>query len=462
VSRSNLMRIFVSVATLLVLSCAAGGGEHLVKDKVTAAEATTIAKEAYIFHYPLVMYYRTMYLQAIDPSSGVGFGKWLHLGTSSPKDTDIVTPNNDSPYSYAWLDLRAEPWVLTMPKIEADRFYTSQWNDLWGFVLENLGSVYDGNDGVNIMFASPTWLGNTPAGIKRVVRGDSDFLGTLTRTQLKAPEDLANVKKIQNEYKLQPLSALLGKPAPPARPKIDWMPWEDGAENTEAFWNYANFLLQFTTPNPQDAPWQDRAAEIGIAAGQKWDPNALDADIRQAISAGMKDALADLDAAGANITDPSLYFRTRKDLDQDYFNRAVGVRVGIFGNWKSISAYYALLKDEKGNPLDGSQEYVVRMTKDQVPPVKFFWSFTMYNLPQRFLVDNPIDRYSIGSATPGLNRESDGSLTIYISKNSPGKDKESNWLPAPDGPFWIVLRTYGPDESILHNTWKVPQILAND
>ena len=101
-----------------------------------AAEARMIAKEAYIFHYSMVMHYRTMYLQAIDPSSGVGFGEWLHLGTSSPQDTDIVTPNNDSPYSYAWLDLRAEPWVLTMPQIEADRFYTSQWNDLWGFVIK--------------------------------------------------------------------------------------------------------------------------------------------------------------------------------------------------------------------------------------------------------------------------------------------------------------------------------------
>ena len=139
---------------------------------VTANEAREIAKEAYIFNYPLVMMYRTMYLQAIDPQSksySGGFGKWLHLGTSSPKDTDIVSPNNDSPYSYSWVDTRAEPWVLTLPKIEKSRFYTSQWDDLWGFVIGNAGSVDDGNDGVSVLLASPTWEGKLPKGVKRVI-----------------------------------------------------------------------------------------------------------------------------------------------------------------------------------------------------------------------------------------------------------------------------------------------------
>ena len=430
--------------------------------ELTPAEARAIAKEAYIFHYPLVMYYRTMYLQAIDPSpesfSG-GFSEWLHLGPSSPEDTDIVSPNNDSPYSYAWLDLRAEPWVLTMPRIESDRFYTSQWNDLWGFVLENAGSVFDGNDGVNVMFASPTWEGDTPDGIKRVVRGDSDFLGSLTRTQLEYPEDLPNVQRIQGEYQLQPLSAFLGEAAPPAAPEIQWMPWQEGAEEVEEFWSYVNFLLQFTTPNQEDAPVQERAARIGIAAGADWDPDALDPEVREAIAAGMKDALAELQEEGNNITDPSLYFRTREDLDRDYLNRAVGVLVGIFGNWKSISVYYALLRDENGEPLDGSaQNYVLVLPADQVPPVEYFWSFTMYNLPQRWLVDNPIDRYSIGSATPGLKTGADGSLTIYLYHESPGRNLESNWLPTPDGPWWLVLRTYGPDESILNGTYELPSV----
>ncbi len=126
--------------------------------ELTASQAKAIAKEAYIFTYPLVMYYRTMHMQAIDTSSSSysgGFGKWLNLGTATPQDTDIVTPNNDTPYSYAWVDLRAEPWVLTIPKVDKARFYTSQWDDLWGFVLDNVGSVNDGNDGVSVLLASP-------------------------------------------------------------------------------------------------------------------------------------------------------------------------------------------------------------------------------------------------------------------------------------------------------------------
>ena len=428
----------------------------------TADEARSIAKEAYIFNYPLVMMYRTMYLQAIDTQSksySGGMGHWLHLGTSSPKDTDIVSPNNDTPYSYAWVDTRAEPWVLTMPKIEAKRFYTSQWDDLWGFVLDNPGSVEDGNDGVSVLLASPTWKGELPKGVKRVIQGDSEFLGTLTRTQLLEPEDLPNVQKIQKEYKLQPLSAFLGEPAPTAAPAIQWMPWKEGVETTDEFWAYVNFLLSLTTPNPQDKPVQDRMAKIGLVAGKPWDSSSLDKDISAAIAAGMQDALAELKKGASHITDPSLFFRSRKDLNKDYFNRALGVNVGIFGNVKKVSVYFATAKDDQGELFDGSKHnYAITFSADQIPPAKNFWSFTMYKLPQRWLVDNPINRYSIGSPTPGLKTAADGSITIYMQAKSPGKDKESNWLPAPAGPFWPILRTYGPAEPILDKSWKLPAI----
>jgi hypothetical protein len=408
------------------------------------------------------MMYRTMYLQAIDNDSksySGGFGKWLHLGTSSPKDTDIVSPNNDSPYSYSWVDTRAEPWVLTMPKIEAKRFYTSQWDDLWGFVLDNPGSVEDGNDGVSVLLASPTWKGELPKGVKRVIQGDSEFLGTLTRTQLIEPSDLPNVKKIQGEYKLQPLSAYLGKPAPKPAPAIQWKPWKEGAENTDEFWAYVNFLLSYTTPNPQDKPVQDRMAKIGLIAGKPWNPAALGKDVQDAIAVGMQDALAELKKGSTHITDPSLFFRSRKDLNKDYYNRALGVMVGIFGNVKTVSVYFAVPKDDQGELFDGSKHnYEITFAADQIPPAKNFWSWTMYKLPQRWLVDNPINRYSIGSPTPGLKKAKDGSITLYFSAKSPGKDKESNWLPAPEGPFWLVLRTYGPGKAILDKTWKVPPV----
>ena len=404
------------------------------------------------------MMYRTMYLQAIDTKSksySGGFGKWLHLGTSTPKDTDIVSPNNDTPYSYAWVDLRTEPWVLTLPKIEKDRFYTSQWDDLWGFVIGNAGSVEDGNDGVSVLLASPTWKGELPEGVKRVIQGDSEFLGSLTRTQLLDPEDLPNVEKIQKEYKLQPLSTYLGKPEPKSAPAIQWMPWKDGAETTDEFWSYTNFLLPFTTPNPQDKPVLDKIAKIGIGVdGFKPSP-----EIQAAMKQGMQEALADMKKASTHISDPSLFFRSRHDTNKDYFDRALGVYVGIFGNVKAVSVYFAVPKDDKGELLDGSKhDYQITFAADAIPPAKNFWSWTMYKTPQRWLVDNPINRYSIGSSTPGLKTADDGSITIYFQAKSPGKDKESNWLPAPEGPFWLVLRTYGPGKSILDKTWKLPPV----
>jgi hypothetical protein len=429
---------------------------------MTPDQARKVAKEAYVFTYPLVMYYRTMYMQAIDATSSSysgGFGKWLHLGTSSPKDTDIVSPNNDTPYSYAWVDLRAEPWVLTLPKIDSKRFYTSQWDDLWGFVLDNPGSVEDGNDGVSVLLAFPMWDGAVPDGIARVVRGDSEFLGTLTRTQLINAGDLANVQKIQHEYRLEPLSSHLGQSAPASAPDIMWLPWKEGLETTTEFWTYANFVMSLTTPNPQDQPVLDRIAEIGVAPGKPWDADALGDGIAKAVADGMNDALGELKKKSETFTDPSLFFRSRKNTDKDYFDRALGTMVGIFGNVKAQSVYFATSSDDQGVLFDGSKyRYSVTFAADALPPVKYFWSFTMYKLPQRWLVDNPIDRYSIGSATPGLQTADDGSITIYFQTESPGKDNESNWLPTPSGPFWPIFRTYGPGKAILDHSWKLPTI----
>jgi hypothetical protein len=214
-------------------------------------------------------------------------------------------------------------------------------------------------------------------------------------------------------------------------------------------------LLPFTTPNPQDKPVLDKMAKIGLG------PNAAkpSAEVQDAMKKGMADAIAELKKASEHITDPSLFFRSRKDTNKDYFDRALGVMVGIFGNVKNVSVYFATAKDDKGELLDGSKHnYELTFTKEQIPPAKNFWSMTMYKLPQRWLVDNPINRYSIGSATPGFKAAADGSITIHFSAKSPGKDKASNWLPAPEGPFWPILRTYGPDKSILDKTWKLPAI----
>ena len=430
----------------------------MMQQNLTPEEVRAIAKETYIFTFPLVMYYRTMYLQAI--AEGHQFGEWLHLGISTPQDTDIVTPNNDTPYSYAWLDLRAEPWVLTLPQVEADRYITSQWNDLWGYVLDNPGSVLDGNNGVNVMFVSPDWEGKMPAGIKRIIRGETPFVGSLSRTQLMDMADLTRVQEIQASYQLQPLSAYLNQPVPHTAPKIDWPVWVEGAETTDDFWRYVNFLLAYVAPHPDDKPMLDKLAAIGVKAGAPWPNPNLAPQLQVAVKQGLEDAQAELDRLSKSDFNPSDFFGTREMIGLDYVNRALGVYVGIFGNWPTQAVYLAKPTDANGEVTDGSKaSYTLTFPAGNLPPVKYFWSMTMYRLPQRWLVDNPIDRYSIGSKTPGLQQNPDGSLTIYVSAKSPGKDKESNWLPAPEGPFWIVLRTYGPSQELIDGSWQRPELV---
>jgi hypothetical protein len=423
-----------------------------------AEQARKYARDAYVFAYPLVLNYRTMHAQAIKDDAA--FGKWLHLGTSSPADTDIVTPNNDTPYSYAWVDLRAEPWVLTLPRIERSRYYTSQWDDLWGYVLDNPGSLNDGNEGGSYLLAGPDWDGALPSGTRRAIRGESQFLGTLTRTQLIGSlEDMPNVKKIQAAYKLQPLSSFLGAAAPKAAPAIDWPTWSEGDETTDKFWSYVSFLLPFVKANSADTKEYEKLKALGIEPGKAFDFASLAPSIQDAIRQGVKDAQAEFVRAG---NDPALdsgkVFGDRKRIGSDYLHRTLGVVLGIFGNVKEQAVYFSIPLDSNDQPLDGSKNsYTITFPSGKTPPDKYFWSFTVYKVPQRWLVENPIKRYSLSSTTPGVKTSADGSLTIYFQHISPGKDKESNWLPAPDGPFWIVLRNYGPAQSIMDGTYPKPK-----
>ncbi len=458
------LSIIIITALLLFGSCKPNTKKENSANTVSKEELIEHAKEAYIFTYPSVMMYRSMYLQALDPQKGVGLGNWLHLGISTPEDHTIVTPNNDTPYSYAWVDVSAEPYVLTLPKIEANRFYTSQWDDMYGYVLDNAGSVYDGNNGVTVLLASPRYEGAIPEGIDRVIKGESDLLGTLTRTQLIGLADLPNVKRIQQEYKLQPLSDYLGTAAPAKTTTKDWITWQEGSEKTLDFWKYGSFVSQFLNINPLDKDkWNDLAA-FGFEPGKDWDISMLNAEQKEALQEGQKQAWDYLNNLASKPFDPKKFFNSRAEMEKlgaaQYDQRALGVFVGIFGNSKDISVYYAFQNDVNGHAIDASKSnYTLHFDQGKLPKVKNFWSITMYSLPQRWLVPNKIQRYSIGSASPEMKQNKDGSLTIYMQPENPSKDKEGNWLPSPDGPFWIVLRCYGPDKSIIDGTWPTPQLV---
>jgi len=426
-------------------------------------EIKQIAKESYIALFPLVYNYGTMYNQAINnnaPEYLGGFGVYKHYGLSTPENRDIPTPNNNTPYSWAWVDLRTEPWVLTMPPSDGNRYYVCQWDDMWGYVIDAPGSIIDGQDGGNYLLTTKDFDGPIPKGIKRSIYSETQFIGTLTRTGVNGQDDVEAMENIQNGYILQPLSSYLGSEPKIESEKIDWISYELIDLKNINFFKYVNFMLDYIIPNKSDQTMLENAKKIGVDAGREWQPEKMDSSFVQAINTGIEEALREIDQQVAITNDGKKLFNTREVIGEDYLNRTVGVVVGQFGNYPSQAMYPSFQTDSNGELLDGSKNnYSITFPADEIPKSDYFWSFTMYDLPNRFLVENAINRYSIGSQTKSLKKNKDGSMTIYFQTDSPGKDKEGNWLPTPQGPFYTVLRIYGPDESVLQGTYKLPQVI---
>ena len=460
--KSKLLLFFISniIIVCYFTSC---------KQKITfppKAEIKSIAEEAYIFGLPYVLEYRTMYLQAIDRSSGsyVGFGNFLHYGATTADNKDVMTPNRDTPYSWAWLDLRAEPWVLTVPKMNAaeNRYYTMQWNDLAGFVVDNVSAMTDGYDGGNYLIAPPLWNGIIPEGILRVIQGETYFMGCLTRTELFDNDDIENVKQIQAGYRLQPLSQYLGEPAPVTASEIDFYHFMDGKTDVDiSFFDCLSFVLQFNCANPVDTIL-DKMAKIGITPGTNWMKLAkVNKDLAEGAADGMKAMIDTLNHIARHIKGGSATaFGNRSVMGTRYWDRALGAYLGLFGNTPEQAIYKNIGVDVQNEPLNAAKHnYSITFDKDEIPQVQFFWSITMYSMKDRYLVANPLNRYSIGSHKRDLKYNSDKSLTIYLQKDNPGKEKEANWLPAPDGEFYIILRQYGPSKKAIMGEQTIPNAI---
>ncbi len=435
---------------------------------ISPAEVRTVAKDAYIYGYPMVQVYLTMYAFSIDtrnPQYKGPFNAPLSFArVFTPADTAFVTPNSDTPYTFLSLDLRAEPIVLTVPPIEKERYWVFQMMDLYSFNFDYLGTRTSGNDGGTFLVAGPRWKGSAPAGITRVLQPETEFINVVGRTQLFNSGDLDKVKKIQSAYKAQPLSAFLGQSAPPAAPAIPWIPPVPPAQMQTSlrFFDVMSFLLQFCPVQPSETALRADFARIGVVPGEAINVDTLSPEIKAALEGGMADGQKEIDARRASSGgDMSDFFGTRAFLHNDYVARATGGQMGIGANSKEEALYPLYEKDSSGQPLDGSKaRYTLHFKKGEYPPVNAFWSLTMYGLPQQLLVENPINRYLINSPMlPNLKLDAEGGLTIYIQADSPGKDKEPNWLPAPKTPFMLAMRYYFPKPELLEGTWKSPAVV---
>ena len=435
---------------------------------LTVDEARKIAKEAYIYGFPMVANYQTMYKQAIDTTSPDYRGAFNTINSSksvaTPADKFVVTPNSDTPYSYLWMDLRAEPVIVNMPRIEPNRYYTGQMVDLYTYNFAYLGTRSYGNDGGTFMIVGPGWSGPTPPGIKDVIHSETEFAYLLFRTQLFNEADLPKVNKIQSGYHVQLLSEFLHQPAPPAAPAPNWPKPTDDMLTTAAIFPYVNFLFQFAPANPSEKEFLTRFAKLNIGPGQNFNFSSFPPEIQQAINDGIKDANDALGTVMKKINTDQIssgeMFGSRDFLKDNYLYRYAGAKLGLYGNSKQDALYFGYFADANHQPLDASKSsYELHFAKGGLPPTKAFWFLTMYDGKSQLLVANPLKRYLLNSTTlKSYKYGPDGSLTFYISKDSPGADKQSNWLPAPDGPFYSVFRVYMPGESVVNGTWKKPQM----
>jgi hypothetical protein len=435
----------------------------------TPEEARAISREAHIYGFPMVETYKTLYKQAIDKTSPEYKAPLNQLGHSrtvaTPEDKFVVTPNSDTPYSFAWLDLRAEPMVITLPQIASDRYYSVQLVDLYTHNFGYLGTRSFGNEGGDFLIAGPDWRGEKPPGVWAVIPCETQIMFALFRTQLFNPGDLQNVHQIQDAYQVRPLSLYLGNPAPNVGPAVDWPRLADGMSESVQVFSYLNFLLQFCPTHPSEKAMMARFAQLGIGAGKPFHDRELAPETKKAMKEGIA-AVWQEDFAGfmkrvnaGDVTSADL-FGTREFLKNNYLYRFAGAKLGLYGNSREEAFYPPYFVDSQGEQLNGAKHgYVLRFEKGQLPPAGAFWSFTMYDGPTQFLVANTLDRYLLNSTMlDSFQYGADGSLMFYVQKDSPGAGKEANWLPAPDGPFYCIMRIYIPQPAVYEGRWNQPPL----
>jgi hypothetical protein len=451
----SLMIASVALALTGPVCCAAS--------EVAPDEAQKIAREAYVYAFSPVYAYRYLQNEAFNEKSTSyigGFNKirnYQRLNT--PEDT-MITPNVDAPYTRVWLDLRAEPIVVTLPRITPEnRYYVMQAISLDHYNLDFTGTRTIGQEGGPIVYVGPRHSGPIPRGLGRVVQSPTDFVYLQGRILVFDPADMKNVVALQDGITLKTLSETLGQPKPAPAENFAVKPWtgDDEALRSVKTLDYLAFVLQYISLQaPSEQQLRERFAKIGIVAGKPFSLEGRSPEEKKAIEAGVAEGVADVKKAINGATSSAGLLGSKEELGDNYLNRAAGVGAGIFGNSPAEAVYVgATMAGAKAG-----EKYVLTFPAGQLPPVakEGFWSITMYNLPQRLIFHNPIERYALGDRSTGLKHNDDGSLSIYMQPDSPGKDKEANWLPTPPaGPFFYVVRLYLPAKSAQDGTWKDPK-----
>jgi hypothetical protein len=442
--------------TLAVLIAMSAAG----RAQVSVDEIRSIAERAYTFAYPMVL---MEYTRRGAPSSNA----FAHL-QQFPDNTfrQVIRPNADTLYSSAWLDLSKEPLMLHVPDTHG-RYYLMQMMDAWTETFAAPGARTTGTGEGWFAIVGPGWKGTLPERAQRI-DSPTNMVWLLGRTQTNGASDYDNVHAIQRGYLLMPLSQYPDGPrrtpqrAAPARAS-GTPPQQVQMLPAVEFFDLFAELLTSNPPHPDDAPMMAELKKIGIEPG-KFRTDVLGADGRKALEDGVRAAAARLSAldgrAGrAGSTGWTGGGGAVGRYGTNYAARAVVARIGLGANPPEDAVYMHCHQDARGEELTGAKGYRIHFDAGKLPPVKAFWSLTVYS-PEGYFVKNPINRFAIGDRD-ALKKNADGSVDIYIQPSSPGADRESNWLPSPEGAFNLSMRLYWPSEEILKGTWIPPAVMAD-
>jgi hypothetical protein len=462
--RENAMKIREKyITTIVVLLFIAYGIGHYYFNHAFQ-ELLTRATNAYIYAYPLVLMEVTKH-SMVRPDSGVGINQFTHVGVlPTPAFKDIVRPNVDTLYSFAWLDLKKEPLILSVPDT-AGRYYLLELMDAWTNVCASIGKRTTGTHAQHFIIVGPHWHEKVPDGYT-IIRVSTNMIFIVGRTQTNGTRDYEVVHAIQKGYVLTPLSRWKGIPDSIDSPFVTTAiggtiqaPVDQvTAMSTEEFYTIFSQLLIDNPPSENDSAIIEQLKQLGIERGKPFDKNTHSPEILRALHQAKryvrKQLLAKKDAIPKSngwtmMLDIGTY-------GTDYITRALVARLGIAANLPQDAVYPSAFVDEQGRALEGVNKYILHFQPHEIPPVNAFWSITVYN-SQSFLVNNSINRYALGDRD-SLRYNADGSLDIYLQYVSPGIDKESNWLPIPRETFNLTMRLYWPKDAVLQGEWKPPAI----
>jgi hypothetical protein len=443
--------------------------QKISSSAISAQQARDIAIEAYTFGYPLVLMdlTRLALTNVSKPSENAApVNQFCNKRTfPDPTLTAVVSPNADTLYSFAFLDLVREPLVLSVPEMDG-RYYLMQMLDAWTNVFASPGTRTTGSGKSDFAITGPGWNGQLPKDVKEI-KSPTGMAWVIGRTQTNGKSDYAAVNAIQDQYKLTPLSFFGKQYTPPDNVAVNIQadmktpPVEQVSRlDATSFFSRLNTLMKNNPAAPADAGALKRFAAIGVGPGLPFSLRTMDPSTAQQVANSVAAAQARIIAeARKPHGDMRNGWEFMGDVGQygtNYLWRAVVAFVALGANLPEDAIYPRATKDSDGQPLNGSRRYEVRFQKGQLPPVSAFWSITMYN-DKQFFVPNPINRYAIGDRDK-IEFNSDGSLTIYIQNESPGREKEQNWLPAPKDGFSLFMRLYWPKKEITSGSWKPPKI----